>query len=149
MADLLLHIADRNQPKPAHFNDYADQPNEIVVLNKSDLAEHKDWTGSKAVNISCKTGQGIADLEKAILARVSGENLRPENSVAINLRHRDCLRRALESCDRARAAMSKGVSSEYIAVDLNDAVQTVGEIIGTVDVEQILDSVFAQFCIGK
>jgi len=38
---------------------------------------------------------------------------------------------------------------EYIAVDLNEALRAVGEVIGAVDVEQILDSVFGQFCIGK
>jgi tRNA modification GTPase len=69
--------------------------------------------------------------------------------VAINARHRDCLRRALESCDRAHKAVSSGMAPEYVTVDLNDALHAVGEVIGAVDVEQILDSVFGQFCIGK
>jgi tRNA modification GTPase len=45
--------------------------------------------------------------------------------------------------------MDGGLSSEYLAVDLNDALRAVGEVIGAVGVEQILDSVFGQFCIGK
>jgi tRNA modification GTPase len=69
--------------------------------------------------------------------------------VAINTRHRDCLRRALESCDRATTAQTEGLSPEYAGIHLNEALHAVGEIIGVVDVEQILDSVFSQFCIGK
>jgi len=158
LADLRLHIADRNAPKPPHFNG-TDLPavasaeaaasNEIVVLNKSDLPEDKDWKSFPALRISCLTGEGLPELQTEILARIRQQNLRPESAVAINTRHRDCLRRALESCDRAGAAMGEGLSQEYIAVDLDQALRALGEVIGIVDVEQILDSVFSQFCIGK
>jgi tRNA modification GTPase len=164
LADLRLHIADRNSPKPVHFNSRklsqfngqtnlpavaAGDSNEIVVLNKSDLPEDKDWKNFSALRISCLTGEGLPELQSEILARIRQQNLRPESAVAINTRHRDCLRRALESCDRARAAMGEGLSQEYMAVDLDQALRALGEIIGIVDVEQILDSVFSQFCIGK
>ena len=157
MADLRLHIADRNAPKPAHFNsrtlsEFNGRPNdanEIVVLNKSDLPEDNDWKNFPALRISCVTGDGLPQLQKEILARIGQQNLRPESAVAINTRHRDCLRRALESCDRARSALGQGISQEYVAVDLDQGLRAVGEVIGVVDVEQILDSVFSQFCIGK
>jgi tRNA modification GTPase len=172
LADLRLHIADRNSPKPAHFNSRklsefngqtnlpgeaaakagsaeASDSHEIVVLNKSDLPEDKDWENFSALRISCLTGEGLPELQSEILARIRQQNLRPESAVAINTRHRDCLRRALESCDRARAAMGEGLSQEYMAVDLDQALRALGEVIGIVDVEQILDSVFSQFCIGK
>ena len=45
--------------------------------------------------------------------------------------------------------MSEALAPEYVAVDLNEALRAVGEVIGAVEVEQILDSVFNQFCIGK
>jgi tRNA modification GTPase len=149
LADLRLHIADRNAPKPAHFNGGAEDPNEIVVLNKSDLPEDNDWKGSPALRISCLTGEGLPRLQKEILARIRRQNLRPESAVAINTRHRDCLRRALESCDRAQTALAERLSTEYVAIDLDQALRAVGEVIGVVDVEHILDSVFSQFCIGK
>ena len=149
LADLRLHIADRNAPRPPHFDERAGEANEIVVLNKSDLPENSDWKNFRALRISCVTGEGLPQLQKEILARITRQNLRPESTVAINTRHRDCLRRALESCDRARAALGKTLSAEYVAVDLNDALRAVGEVIGAVDVEKILDSVFGQFCIGK
>jgi len=156
-ADLRLHIADRNAPKPAHFNSRkfsefngtTSDPNEIVILNKSDLPENNDWKAFPALRISCVTGDGMPQLKQEILARIRQQNLRPESAIAINTRHRDCLRRALESCDRARTALGDGLSGEYVAVDLDQALRAVGEVIGVVDVEQILDSVFSQFCIGK
>jgi tRNA modification GTPase len=148
-ADLRLQVIDRNAPRPAHFAESAMNGNEIVVLNKSDLPAHSDWNDFRAVQISCATQEGLSDLQEEIIARIGKQNLRAENSVAINLRHRDCLRRALEACDRARRGMDDGLSPEYLAVDLNDALQAVGEVIGAVGVEQILDSVFGQFCIGK
>jgi len=125
-ADLRLHIADRNAPRPSH-----------------------DWKHSEALRISCATGEGLPELETEILVRITKQNLKPESTVAINTRHRDCLRRALESCNRARMAMRDRLTTEYVAVDLTEALRAVGEVIGAVDVEQILDSVFGQFCIGK
>jgi tRNA modification GTPase len=148
-ADLRLHIVDLTAPRPAHFAKSTANGNEIVVLNKDDLPEHDDWKNYTALRISCATGNGLNTLEGEILSRIGKQNLRPENALAINMRHRDCLRRALEACDRARKTMEDTHSPEYIALDLNEALRAVGEVVGTVGVEQILDSVFGQFCIGK
>jgi tRNA modification GTPase len=148
-ADLRLHIADRNAPRPSHFEERASNGSEIVLLNKSDLPEHMDWKNFEALRISCTTGEGLPQLENEILRRVTKQNLRPESAIAINTRHRDCLRRALESCNHAQTAMRDGLTAEYVAVDLDEALRAVGEVIGAVGVEQILDSVFGQFCIGK
>jgi tRNA modification GTPase len=148
-ADLLLHIADRNAPKPREFDErVTDQPT-IALLNKSDLPEHPDWKNEKALRISCLTEDGLHGLEEEILAKITKGNLRAQSAVAINTRHRDCLRRALESCERARDAMRNAPALEFIAVDLHAALRAVGEVIGEIGVEDILDSVFSQFCIGK
>ena len=149
LADLRLHIADRNSPKPPHFEERKRDSNEIVVLNKSDLPENRDWKNFHALRISCLTGDGVQELRKEILTRITKQNLKPESALAINARHRDCLRRALESCDHAAATQGQGLSHEYAAIHLDEALRAVGEVIGAVDVEQILDSVFSQFCIGK
>ncbi len=148
-ADLLLHIADRNAPRPRDFaEDASDQPT-ITLLNKSDLPEHPDWKDEKARRISCLTEDGFRDLEETILETITQRDLRAQSAVAINTRHRDCLRRALESCDRAREAMKNAPALEFIAVDLHAALHAIGEVIGEVGVEDILDSIFRQFCIGK
>jgi tRNA modification GTPase len=148
-ADLLLHVLDRNQPKPTGFDQNSTDQIELVLLNKSDLAEHPDWKQYDALRICCLEENGLRDLEEAILARISQNHLRPESALAINARHRDCLRRALASCELACATMKTGIAPEYVAVDLRAALRAVGEITGAENVEEILDSLFAQFCIGK
>lgn len=122
---------------------------ELVLLNKSDLPEHSDWKHHDALRICCVEENGLRGLEEAILARISQNHLRPENTLAINVRHRDCLRRALDSCELAHATMKAGIAPEYMAVDLRAALRAVGEITGVENAEEILDSLFAQFCIGK
>jgi tRNA modification GTPase len=148
-ADLLLHVLDRNAPKPAGFNQRSTDQIELVLLNKSDLPEHPDWKNHDVLRICCLEKNGLHGLEEAILARISENHLRPESSLAINTRHRDCLRRALDSCELAHATMKAGVAPEYMAVDLRAALRAVGEITGAENMEEILDSLFAQFCIGK
>src|SRR5881398_1861309 len=110
-ADLRLNIIDRNAAPPAHFEQNANG-NELLVLNKSDLPEHPEWKNTNALRVSCVTGDGLGDLENEILSRISKQNLRPENALAINTRHRDCLRRALKACDRARKTLDKTFSPE-------------------------------------
>lgn len=148
-ADLVLHLADASAAKPNEFRQRAESPKELLLLNKSDLPEHADWKGCEALRISCLNDGGLAGLEDAILQRISGQNLRAENAVAINARHRDCLRRGLEECDRARASIEQKMSPEFTAVDLRGALQAVTEVIALESDDPILDSLFAQFCIGK
>ena len=148
-ADLLLHVLDRNAPKPAGFDENLTDQIRLVLLNKSDLPEHPDWENHEALRICCVREDGLGGLEDAIVASISQHHLRPESALAINTRHRDCLRRALDSCALAATTMTNGLAPEYIAVDLRVALQALGEITGADNVEEILDSVFAQFCIGK
>ena len=148
-ADLSLYVADRSVPKPAPFDGPRNGCVGMIVLNKCDLPEHPDWSETDAVRISCITGAGIHELENEMIARMASGNLQAESAVAINARHRDCLQRALESCARAEEALTRGVTPDCYAVDIREALRAVGQIIGAVDHEQILDSVFGQFCIGK
>ena len=148
-ADLRLYVGDRNAPRPADFAVRSNNGAEIVVLNKADLPEHRDWNEVDALRISCVTGEGLGQLKQELLAQITHGNLRPENMVAINRRHRVCLQRALASCERAQTGLGQALAPEYLAVDIVEALRAIGEIIGEVETEQILDSVFGQFCIGK
>jgi tRNA modification GTPase len=148
-ADLRLRVVDASLPKPQGFDAGGVSGAELLILNKTDLPEHSDWRDSDAIRISCVTRSGIPELERQILARIGGSNLYAESTVAINTRHRECLRRALDSCNQARDTMSQHLAPEYVAVDLKSAMNSLGEILGVIDVEQVLDSVFSQFCIGK
>jgi tRNA modification GTPase len=148
-ADLILHVVDASAPKPAHFNSQTSDVATLLLLNKNDLPAHEDWKNSEALRISCTTENGLAGLEEAILAKVSEQQWDVPSAVAINARHRDCLRRALAACDDARRTLGQNLAPEFVAVDLRGALQAVGEVIGHTDMEQILDALFAQFCIGK
>ena len=149
-ADLILHVVDASGPKPTRVQS-AGSPHtrEILLLNKSDLPEHTDWASSDALRISCLSANGLGGLEDAILNRIGEQRVQPESGVAINTRHRDCLRRALHACERASATFIANHSPEYAALDLRAALEAVTEVIGSAGGDAILDSVFAQFCIGK
>ena len=148
-ADLVLHVVDASAPRPAHFGTPAGEVPELLLLNKSDLPEHADWQDCKALRISCTSEDGLAGLEDAILALARAPRWDVPSAVAINARHRDCLRRALAACDLARCAFTENLAPELVAVDLRGALQAVGEVIGHADMEKILDALFATFCIGK
>ena len=148
-ADLLLHVVDASAAKPAHFDSRPTERPELLLLNKNDLPEHIDWGGCDGVRISCTAENGLAGLEAAILAKVGDQRWDVPSAVAINARHRDCLRRALAACDEARHAFAQNLAPEFVAVDLRGALQAVGEVIGHADMEQILGALFATFCIGK
>ncbi|MBA2436333.1 MAG: tRNA uridine-5-carboxymethylaminomethyl(34) synthesis GTPase MnmE [Verrucomicrobiota bacterium] len=148
-ADLVLHVVDASAARPAHFGARLEEVPELLLLNKSDLPEHGDWKGCAALRISCTSENGLGGLEDAILAQVNAQRWDVPSAVAINARHRDCLRRALAACDVARSAFTENLAPELVAVDLRGALQAVGEVIGQADMEKILDALFATFCIGK
>jgi tRNA modification GTPase len=72
-----------------------------------------------------------------------------EHAVAINTRHRDCLRRADESLVAAGVLLESGAAPELAALELRGALEALGEIAGKVDSEEILGAIFSRFCIGK
>src|SRR5436305_369952 len=145
-ADLCLHIVDASAPRPA---DFATNPDELLILNKSDLAEHADWSSTDAIRISCKTSAGLPNLADEIYRRIGGAKLSAESPVAINARHRDQLRRASNSIARALAAIDAGATPEMFAVDLQEAHHAIDELLGGGDEEAVRDAIFGQFCIGK
>jgi tRNA modification GTPase len=148
-ADLLLQVFDRSVPKPPAFSENSTEQTQIVLLNKNDLPEHPDWRTADALRICCLSPDGLQGLEEALVERISEKHLRAESGVAINARHRDCLRRALTSCDLAAGTMEAALAPEYVAVDLRAALRALDEITGAENAEEIRDALFAQFCIGK
>ena len=145
-ADLVLHVVDGSAPKPTDFDTTERGAYRILLLNKSDLPEHSDWTTCDALRISCVRENGLERLEERILNEIGARHVTAESGVAINMRHRDCLRRALENCDRACAILGQ---PELAAIDLRAALDAVTDVIALESDDAILDSLFAQFCIGK
>jgi len=162
-ADLVLHIADASEAisdfrvegpasAPAPSSDQISDLKKaaLLVLNKFDLGEHACWRGVEAVRISCLKNEGIAELEDAIIARITGGQAAHRDwSVAINARHQACLAKALEYSNAADQALAGALSPEFIAEELRGALDAVGGVVGKADSEEILGKIFSTFCIGK
>ena len=69
--------------------------------------------------------------------------------VVVNARHASALMEALDALELAADKMREDDQSELVASDLRDAVESIGKVVGKVDNERMLDSLFKQFCIGK
>jgi tRNA modification GTPase len=146
IADIRLHIVDGSAPRPT---DFESTPDELLLLNKNDLAEHGDWRSVEAIRISCKTGTGLSTVEEEIFRRIGGAKLDAEHPLAINARHRAHLRGAVEACGRALKAMDDGATPEMLAADLREAQRAFDELLNGGDEESVRDIIFSQFCIGK
>jgi tRNA modification GTPase len=147
-ADLVLHVVDASQP--GEIESGASGPQSILVLNKCDLGEHGSWRGVEGVRISCLKNAGIAELDDAIVARISGGRAAHRDwTVAINARHQACLAKAGEYSDAARGAMVDGLSPEFVAEELRCALDAIGDVVGKADGDEILGKIFSTFCIGK
>jgi len=161
-AELVLHVLDASEPlSPEDVQFLAEFAGKkrIVVWNKTDLAEHRSPTrlpmehaGSDGapVEVSCLTGVGIEALKDAIQQAVWDGEIRAEMlQVMINARHQEALQRAVSSTTGAIAALRDNLTLELAAMDLRIAVNAVGEVVGKTTTEDLLDSIFSQFCIGK
>jgi tRNA modification GTPase len=150
-ADLLLVVVDATlSPQHAEPVLPATNARRVTILNKADLGGHPAWQGHPGVRLSCTTGEGMVDLRGAIRSALDfGEADWGEHSVAINGRHRDCLRRADEALVRGDALMAMSAAPELAALELREALEALGEIAGKVDAEEVLGAIFSRFCIGK
>ena len=155
-ADLILHVLDAAEPAAADDLNYLAEfaaKKRILVCNKMDLPAQLKLppaAGVPVVNVCCLSGQGIETLKDAIKNLVwSGEITAEALQVAINSRHQDALNRARASARQAAEALAAGVTLELVAIDLRAAASAVGEVVGKTTTEDLLDSIFSTFCIGK
>ncbi len=120
----------------------------VRVLNKIDLGEKNNYDAD--IKVSAKTGAGMSNLLKVLVQKAIGTDYYTEKTAVVtNLRHYTCLKKARESLLNARDSVIKKVSGEFISVDLRNASLNLGEIIGEVTTDDILNNIFMKFCIGK
>jgi len=149
-ADLVLVIRDLSEP----FSESVEMKvpegaRSLQILNKSDR-EDPSWGLVEGLRVSCESGFGFEDLERAIAELLSLDEAHwGDHSVAVNSRHQSCLTRARASLSRAIASLRAGDEPEFTALDLRESLTAVGEIAGVVDTEEILGEIFGNFCIGK
>ena len=174
-AELILHVLDASEPSTETDQKYLTEfegKKRLLVLNKADLprrlvlpetaacpltpalspskGEREKMLGLPVIEVSCLTGAGLESLKDAIKQCVwSGEIKAEMLQVMINSRHQEALQRAREAALRADGALRGDLTLELVAMDLRIAVNAVGEIVGKTSTEDLLDSIFSQFCIGK
>lgn len=146
-AALVLRVCDVSEPAAGLPGVGA---SDLVLANKCDLPEHPSWAGVDALRVSARTGKGLEALESAIADRAwSGGAGAGVGMMAINVRHRALLERAVAALVEAREGLAAARPPELVAEALRAGLDALGEIVGRTDVEDLLGRIFSTFCIGK
>ena len=142
-------FATRSAPVPAR--------RVIVALNKSDLPSRVEdaevarllgSTGPCCVRVSARTGDGL-DRVRHALGRMVGAGDGALQGAVSNARHVEALGRARAALDRAAVVARAGEPGEIVALELRESLVAIGEVTGQAVGEDLLDRIFARFCVGK
>ena len=150
-ADVRIVLLDASEVQ--HLSDAPSIcPMEIIAVNKIDEAPAPAWVdGVNVLGLSVKSGAGLQDFISAMTARI--RKLAGSRATATppltRARHRHALEACADALDRVLAGAELGADVEMVAEDLRLAAQALGRITGRVDVEELLDKMFRDFCIGK
>jgi tRNA modification GTPase len=161
-ADLVIAIFDQSeqlQPEDIEIIEKVKDKNTIFVLNKCDLRSTIDEnsfpldiakSASCVLEVSATRGDGIEELKEAMYtSSLKDWKEEREGVVVSNIRHKLSLGKAESSVCRAIDALTGNQPLEIIALELRDALDSLGEIVGAVTTEDILNKIFSDFCIGK
>jgi len=159
-SDLVLFMVDVSEALTADDDKIYEMIKDrrvILVINKIDLVgenavfEMPDpWEISRRMNISALYNIGIDALKDLIAAAcVGGSGLESGNMNIPNLRQKVSLDRSLRATEAFVTGLRKGIPSELVAIDLEEGVSALGEILGISVKEDVLDQIFSRFCIGK
>jgi len=158
VSDLILFVVDRSQPLDQEECIQLNDIKGLIVANKADLPAA--WRSAdvglgferrEVVEVSALTGEGIARLRERITTALDVEPLRDRPAMT-NVRHIALVQRAHDALVRARtAALPDGgsLSEEFVLADLQDARAALEEIAGRRAPDDLLEHIFARFCIGK
>ena len=154
-ADLILYLADVSVPADEEEQRLLDRivaHSEGKVLlkvgTKRDLAE----AGERPFDavISAKDGTGIEELKMRMRTEVLHHKEIDTGQVLVtSTRHRDALEKARHHVEEALRALESGLTGDFLAIDLRAALNELGTITGEITTEDLLDSIFSRFCIGK
>ncbi len=165
-ADILLFLFDGSSPldrqdlelieRVLSLRKNTEQTGLVAAINKIDLKKMfsieqvKELLGIDAVlEISAKEQLGFKELEIVFLNQTVGKEALNGEPIVTNIRQKQALGAAIDSLRAAQTSLKRGLSSEFVAVDLRQGLDRLGEIIGEVTTEDILGNIFSKFCIGK
>jgi tRNA modification GTPase len=159
-AHLFLYIVDGAAPldkaDTLAFKEIPANKPMMVLLNKSDLPirvsreDVKQLTAqADFLEISSKNRKGLDLLEKTILEKVMGKNIEAPGEQITRLRHKNALEQSAQALSRAKEALEREESLEFVSEDLKIALDSLRELVGEIYSEDLLDVIFSEFCIGK
>ncbi len=159
-ADLLLLVMDTSIMVDQEDLDLQGQMKEVkylTVFNKIDIApadliakNQERLTEGSIAKVSALTGEGLERLKDTIVSASRVLRRDQTQSVVISsLRHKHALSRAKKSLLLAKSSLKKGMSPEFVALDVRAGVDAIGEVVGKTVTDDILNKIFSEFCIGK
>ena len=154
-ADLVLFVCDGSQPLTADDTDVInvclDADNAIALINKSDLGtvvQPSDLPFMQVISICTKTGEGLEQLADVVDVMFANET--PcDGSILTNPRQFDAIRRAYEAMLRALQGLKQGQTPDAVLLDVEAAMEAMGEVTGNTVREDITARIFERFCVGK
>ena len=127
--------------------------NRIILINKIDADKKINknmFKSDKVIEMSTKTLAGIEELEETIEEMFNISELNIENEIVItNVRHKNLIHKAAEEIKNAIVSIKNGLPIDMLSIDLQEALQNLGEITGESISEEVVKGIFAKFCVGK
>ncbi|MGD0152769.1 MAG: tRNA uridine-5-carboxymethylaminomethyl(34) synthesis GTPase MnmE [Thermacetogeniaceae bacterium] len=159
-ADLVLAVFDAGkpiEPEDQTVLQLIAKQDSLLLLNKIDLKQRllsKEQLamlapGHSVLEISAKLGKGKSELEQAVVDLVGGGIAAAAPAMITRARHQNALQRVRNALNDAEGGLEDGATMDCIAVDLWEAWAALGEILGDAVPEEIIDTIFKEFCIGK
>ena len=158
-ADLILYVVDSSTPLDENDEEIISMLSDrkaIVLYNKTDLSSAvdmenlKEKTGHKVIPMSAVEETGIQELEEEIKNLFFSGNLSFNNEVYItNARHKEALEEAKNSLELVKKSIEAGMPEDFFSIDLMNAYESLGRIIGEAVGEDLVNEIFSKFCMGK
>ncbi len=158
-ADLIIYVLDSSTELDANDKDIFEMiadKKAILLLNKSDLEQRitieeiSKMTAHPVINVSVKENTGLSELEAQIKDMFFGGELSLREDIYItNERHREALISSMESLKLVKQSLTDGMPEDFYSIDLMNAYEALGKIIGENVEEDLVNMIFKEFCMGK
>lgn len=154
-ADLVILVLDQSEeltPQDTEIMGLLGDKPVISVANKADLPQRAslDSLPWRCVPLSALTGRGLENLEREMVQAVLGGFVSTSDALLVsNPRHAEALTRAARHLQAARESRASNLPDDFVSIDLTAALSALGEITGETVGEELLETIFSRFCIGK
>lgn len=155
-ADLVIVVLNNNEPLTAEDKEILSKTKEkqrIIVINKTDLPTNIDISKENLKNVvhtNANTVEGIKQLKSKIIELFQLETLKTKDYTYLsNARQISLAKKAYQSLKEAETGLNNNLPIDMVEIDLKETFDLLGEIIGETYSEEILDHLFANFCVGK